>query len=490
MLNQIFFIPLQQKINLTYVENIIGRKEEIRLLTDYMSSDKAEFVVIYGRRRIGKTFLIKQFFKEQFTFYLSGAENADKSQQLFNFTTALNEYSDTQYPFVDSWQQAFVQLREYLQKVKTRGRKVIFIDELPWFDSPKSGFLSAFEYFWNTYASAKKEIFLVVCGSATSWIMNKIIKNRGGLHNRVTRQLFLNPFTLNETEQFLKAKKMTMPRFQIAECYMIMGGIPYYLEQLEKQYSLAKNIDNLFFKKKGVLREEYAKIYHSLFKSPEKYMQVIETLARKRKGLSRDEVSQFSGISNGGGLTNILEELEQCGFIAINDNFSSIKKNKIYQLIDFYSLFYLHFVKDKKGTNSDYWSTLTDNTSHRAWAGFSFELLCQSHIEQIKKTLSIGGVVSYLSSWRSKEAKNGAQIDLIIDRNDNVINLCEMKFSNKVFTIDKNYDKALQNKKWTFAEEVQTKKALHTTMITTYGLKRNMYWHNIQSEVTMEDLFI
>jgi len=472
------------------MENIIGRKREIERLTDYMNSDKAEFMVIYGRRRVGKTFLIKQFFKKQFTFYLSGAENADNNQQLFNFSTALNEVSNTNYPPVDNWQKAFVQLKEYLQSIKVKGRKVIFIDELPWLDNAKSGFLSAFEYFWNTYASAQKEIFLVVCGSATSWIINKIIKNRGGLHNRVTRQMFLSPFTLNETEQFLKAKKITIPRFQIAEYYMIMGGIPYYLEQLEKQYSLPQNIDNLFFKKNGVLREEYAKIYHSLFKSPEKYMQVIETLAKKRKGLSRDEISQFSGISNGGGLTSILEELEQCGFIAINENFTTNKKNKIYQLTDFYSLFYLHFVKDKKGTNSDFWSTLTDNTSHRAWAGFSFELLCQLHIEQIKSALSIGGVVSYLSGWRSKKAENGAQIDLIIDRNDNVINLCEMKFSNKEFVIDKNYDKVLQNKKWAFAEETKTKKAIHTTLITTYGVNRNMYWHNIQSEVTLEELFV
>jgi AAA+ ATPase superfamily predicted ATPase len=471
------------------MDNIIGRTEEIERLTNYVNSDKAEFLVVFGRRRIGKTFLVKQFFKEQFTFYMSGAENADKQQQLFNFTAALNEYSGTKYPFVDSWQKAFVQLQEYLQNVKTKGRKVIFIDELPWLDNAKSGFLSAFEYFWNTYASSKKEIFLVVCGSATSWIMNKVIKNRGGLHNRVTRQIFLQPFTLHETEQFLKSKKIALPRFQIAECYMIMGGIPYYLEQLEKQYSLSQNIDNLFFKDTGILREEYSKIYCSLFKSPEKYMQIIETLARKRKGLSRDEVSKHSGISNGGGLTTILEELELCGFIAINDNFSTNKKNKLYQLTDFYSLFYLHFVKDKKGTNSDYWSTLTDNTSHRAWSGFSFELLCQSHIEQIKKSLSIGGVVSYISGWRSKEAENGAQIDLIIDRNDNVINLCEMKFSNKEFTIDKNYDKIIQNKKWTFAEETQTKKALHTTMITTNGVKRNEYWNNIQSEVTLNDLF-
>ena len=471
------------------MDTIIGRIEEIKRLTEFVSSNKAEFLVIYGRRRVGKTFLIKQFFKEKFTFYFSGAENASRLEQLANFRDALNEHSGKIYPLVETWQQAFVQLKEYLETVKTKGRKVVFIDEMPWLDNSKSGFLSAFEYWWNTYASSKSDIFLVACGSATSWIIKNIFKNRGGLHGRVTRQIYLQPFTLKETEQFLKAKKLNIPRYQIAEYYMIMGGIPYYLEQIEKEYSLSKNIDNLFFKKNGILRKEYTKIFNSIFKSPKKHLQVIEILAQKRKGLSRDEVSEFSGISNGGGLTTVLEELEQCGFIFINDNFSNNKKNKLYQLADFYTLFYLHFVKDKKGTNSDYWTTLTDNSSHRAWSGFSFEMLCQWHIEQIKKALSIAGVVSYTSGWRSKESENNSQIDLIIDRNDNVINLCEMKYSNKEYSISKEYDQKLQKRKWIFEEETHSKKALHTTMITTYGVKRNMYWHNIQSEVTLGDLF-
>ncbi|MDR1610441.1 MAG: ATP-binding protein, partial [Candidatus Symbiothrix sp.] len=237
------------------MKEIIGRNTEIKRLTEYLDSGKAEFIVIFGRRRVGKTFLVKNFFKENFTFYLSGAENAGKKEQLFNFTTALNKYSKTKHPPVESWPSAFVQLEDYLQNLKTNSRKVIFIDELPWLDNAKSGFLSAFEYFWNTYASSRKDIFLVVCGSATSWLMNKIIKNRGGLHNRVTRQIFLEPFTLNETEQFLKSKKIVMTHFQIAECYMIMGGIPYYLEQLERSLGLEQNIDNLFFKKNAVLRD-------------------------------------------------------------------------------------------------------------------------------------------------------------------------------------------------------------------------------------------
>jgi len=471
------------------MKDIIGRETEMKRLTEYLNSEKTELVAVYGRRRVGKTFLIKRFFDEKFVFYLSGAENASKKQQLFNFTAALNRHSGTENPIAEDWQHAFLQLEQYLRSIKTKGRKIIFIDELSWLDNAKSGFLSAFEYFWNTFASAQKEIFLVICGSATSWIMNNIIKNRGGLHNRVTRQIALEPFTLNETEQFLKSKKIVLSRLQIAECYMILGGIPYYLEQLEKSLSLSQNIDSLFFKKNATLRNEYSKLYASLFKSPEKYMKIIEALAKKRKGLTRDEIVKFSNISNGGGLTTMLEELELCGFILINNNFSTKKKLQLYQLTDFYSLFYLHFVQDKKGTNSDYWSSLIDNSKHKAWAGYSFELLCRTHISQIKRALSIGGVVSYTSGWRSKDAENGTQIDFLIDRNDNIINLCEMKYSAKEFVITKTYDENLRNKRCAFIEETKTKKTVHITMITTYGVKHNEYWNGIQSEMLLEDLF-
>ena len=471
------------------MKEIIGRNTEINRLTDYVNSGKPELVAVYGRRRVGKTFLIKQFFNEKFVFYLSGAENASKQQQLFNFATALNMYSGKEHPIVENWQKAFVQLEQYLRGLKAKGRKIIFIDELPWLDNAKSGFLSAFEYFLNTFASSQKDIFFVICGSATSWMMNKIIKNRGGLHNRVTRQIWLEPFTLNETEQFLKSKKIVLSRLQIAECYMIFGGIPYYLEQLEKSLSVAQNIDNLFFKKNASLRDEYSKLYSSLFKSPEKYMQIIETLAKKRKGLTRDEVVKFSNISNGGGLTTMLEELELCGFISINYNFATKKNLQLYQLTDFYSLFYLHFVKGMKGVNSDYWSSLVDNSKYQAWAGYSFELLCQTHSSQIRRALGISGVTTYSSGWRSKDAEDGAQIDFLIDRNDNVINLCEMKFSTKKFLITKDYDENLRHKRGIFIEETNTKKSVHITMITTYGVKHNEYWNNIQSEVLLDDLF-
>jgi len=471
------------------MKEIIGRKTEIRQLTDYVNSEKPELVAVYGRRRVGKTFLIKQFFREKYVFYFSGAENASKKQQLFNFTTAFNMYSGKEHPIVEDWQKAFLQLERYLRSLKAKGRKIIFIDELPWLDNAKSGFLSAFEYFWNSFASSQKDIFFIICGSATSWMINKIIKNRGGLHNRVTRRIMLEPFNLNETEQFLKSKKIVLSRFQIAECYMILGGIPYYLEQLEKSLSLSQNIDHLFFKKNAFLHDEFSKLYASLFKSPEKYMQIIEALAKKRKGLLRDEIVKCSHISNGGGLTTMLEELELCGFISINQNYSTKKNLHLYQLTDFYSLFYLHFVKGKRGADSNYWSSLIDNTIYKAWAGYSFELLCQTHISQIKRSLGISGIVSYTSGWRSRDTENGAQIDFLIDRNDHIINLCEMKYSTKEFLITKSYNENLRHKRNAFIDETNTKKTVHITMITTYGVKRNEYWNNIQSEVLLDHLF-
>jgi len=269
-----------------------------------------------------------------------------------------------------------------------------------------------------------------------------------------------------------------------------MGGIPYYLEQLEKQYSLEQNIDNLFFKKNGILCDEFSRIYASLFKSPEKYMQIIEVLAQKRKGLLREEIVKFSNIPDGGGLTAILEELELCGFISINNNFSTAKNNKLYQLTDFYSLFYIHFIKDRKINDKNFWTNTINTPLHNSWAGFSFEALCQAHIGQIRSKLGISGVITCASSWRSRSEDNSVQIDLIIDRNDNVINVCEMKFSRKEFVITKDYDRILQNKVWTFAEETHTKKAVHATMITTYGVKHNEYWGNVQSELTLDDLFV
>jgi AAA+ ATPase superfamily predicted ATPase len=469
--------------------NIIGREHEQILMQQYIESEKSEFVVVYGRRRVGKTFLVREYFAGKFSFYFSGVENTAKNRQLQNFNSALKKYGNANFPVSKSWFEAFEQLIFLLEHSRKRGRKVIFIDELPWLDTPRSGFIQALEYFWNTWASARTDIFLVVCGSATSWIINKLLKNRGGLHNRVTRQMPIEPFTLNECEQFLKQNKIVIDRYQLIECYMIIGGIPYYLEQLNKSLSLSQNINELFFKKNAVLRSEFDKLYASLFQHSDRYVKIIEALGKKRRGLNREEIIAETGIADGGTLSKILEELEQCNFIHIFSAFDKKNKDKIYQLIDFYSLFYLNFIKNSKGTDPHFWTNNMGSSQRRAWSGYAFEQVCMAHIEQIRRKLGISGVVNYAAAWRSKDSENGAQIDLLIDRKDNVINICEMKYSNTEFIIDKKQDENLRNKRAAFIAETKTNKSIHTTMITTYGIKHNEYWNNIQSEVTMHDLY-
>jgi len=467
---------------------IIGRYEEQRALQQYVESDKPEFLAVYGRRRVGKTFLIREYFKQNFSFYISGLANATKEEQLENFNAVLSSYSKTPYSGAGNWLGAFRQLIHLLEHSRKKGKKVIFIDEISWFDTPRSGFITGLEYFWNTFASARPDILLIVCGSATSWIVNKILNNRGGLHNRVTRRMSLEPFSLSECEEFLRQKQIVLNRKNIVESYMIFGGIPFYLNMFDKGLSLAQNVDKLCFAKNGTLRNEFSVLFSSLFKNSENYELIVKTLAKKKIGLTREEIIQETKLQ-GGGLTTILEELEQCSFIRSYYAYEKRTKDRLFQLIDFYSLFYLNFIKNNRQNDENYWTNLTGSAKHRAWSGYAFEQVCMQHAAQIRHKLGISGVVTYSAAWRSKKSEPAAQIDLLIDRNDGIINICEMKYSENEFVIDKKQDENLRNKKAAFREETKTRKAVHITMVTTYGVKRNEYWNNIQSEVRMEDLF-
>jgi AAA+ ATPase superfamily predicted ATPase len=471
------------------MNTLVGRKREQELLQRIVESGSPEFLVVYGRRRVGKTFLIKQFFNNDFTFYFSGVENSSLKKQLNNFKNAFQNYFQFSIPTPENWTLAFEMLRQAIISLKKKGRKVIFIDEMPWLATNGSGFIQAFEYWWNTFASAEQDILLIACGSSTSWMLNKIIKNRGGLHNRVTRQMPLEPFSLAECEEFSKSRKLQLDRKQIIDYYAIIGGVAYYWNQLDKAAGLPKNVDSFFFSKNAILKDEFNRIFNSLFKHSEKYIALVKALGKKRKGLTREEIIKESKLSDGGSLSRMLEELEQCGFIHSYYAFGKKQKDKIFQLIDLFSLFHLNFLQNKNITDENYWANNLNTPSHNAWRGYAFEQVCLLHTVQIRHKLGISGVTTYSSSWRSRDAELGAQIDLVIDRNDRVVNLCEMKYADKKFVITKEYDANLRNKRGTFIEETDTRKSVHTTMITTYGVKHNEYWGNIQNEVVMDDLF-
>jgi AAA+ ATPase superfamily predicted ATPase len=468
---------------------VVGRSPEIQLLNEKLNSPQSEFVAVYGRRRIGKTFLIRNIFDGLFTFRLTGLAQANLTQQLLNFNMAMQEqYPNAKRKPAVNWMEAFQQIRQVVERSKQK-KKIIFIDELPWFDTPHSGFIQAFEHFWNSWASARKDILLLVCGSAASWMINTLINNKGGLHNRVTQRIKMEPFTLSECNDLLRSKKMNLDHYQLVQLYMVLGGIPFYWEAVHKGLSATQNIDRLCFDLNGLLTNEFNNLFKSLFNKAERHEAIVAALAKKGKGLTREEISIESKMPTGGSLTRLLDELEESGFIRKYIPFGKRSRNSLYQLCDFFSLFHLKFMKGKKTFDKNHWQKLIDSTKQRAWSGYAFEQVCMAHTPQIKKALGISGIETETSAWRSTQQKEGAQVDLVIDRRDGVINLCEMKFSIGQFTIDKKYDAELRNKVAAFKAETQTKKSIFITMLTTFGLHANIYSGNVQNDLKMDVLF-
>jgi uncharacterized protein len=475
---------------------IIGREDEIKILERVLHSREPELLAIYGRRRVGKTFLIKSYFQNDIVFSCTGQYNGKTQEQLKNFAEQLNLY----FPGIKTiltpatWQEAFSLLRECIDSLKGERKKVLFFDELPWLDSHKSGFLSAFSYFWNVHAAQRSDILVVICGSAASWIIDKVVNNKGGLHNRITQRIRLLPFTLKETEHYLRQRKVNLEHYQILQLYMVMGGVPAYLKAVERGLSAEQNIENCCFSKDGILANEFNNLYAALFNNSHKHIEVIRALSRKNKGLTRSEILATSKLLTGGGVTTVLNELTESGFIQKIYPFGKKEKDSLFRLVDEFSLFYLKFMQ--KGETHSYqkndWRGIQKTQAYIAWCGYAFENICMKHINQVKKALQIGGVHTAFSSWYhpGNRKDNGAQIDLLLDRADQCINICETKFSTKPFVIDKKYAAELQNKMMVFRQTTDTKKTLFLTLITTYGVYDNDYkYQNVDSEVTMQSLF-
>lgn len=471
---------------------LIGRKPEIAYLQKIKNLEKSAFVAVYGRRRVGKTFLIRKTLGDQFAFQVTGRANSNLKLQLVNFHAAILKY----FPIAEkksvpkTWFDMFQLLIFCLEQQGDAGRKIIFLDELPWMDTPQSYFVSALEHFWNSWASARSDVMLIVCGSAASWMIGNLLNNRGGLHNRITHRIPLEPFTLHETELFLRQKAGVFDRYQIAQLYMALGGIPFYLEQIEVGESVTQNIDRLCFGPQAPLRHEFENLYGSLFKKSERHIAVIEALAKKMKGLHRDDLIKIAKLPAGGGATKILKELEESSFIRRYREFGKFQKSVLYQLTDFFSIFYLKFMTDHSLDDQNAWLKGLDAPQVRAWNGFAFERLCLLHTECIKKALGISGVQTHTSAWSSNAGRQKAQADLVIDRRDRVINLCEMKFSIHPFQITKAYADELRAKIGLFKDMTKTDKSVFLTFVTTFGLEPNEHSASlVQNSLTMDVLF-
>ncbi|MCD2423115.1 ATP-binding protein [Niabella pedocola] len=480
------------------MNTIIGRSEEQKILNRLLASGRPELIAVYGRRRVGKTYLIRALFKKEMVFEMSGIHDAALTDQLRNFSIALGKAIASPAPLAppDNWIQAFAYLDQYLLDLLDGSRPaVLFFDEFPWIHTPRSNFLQAFDHWWNSSATKRPNLKVIICGSAASWMIDKIINNKSGLHNRVTQRIRLLPFTLGETRAYLHYLGAALDPYQLLQLYMAVGGIPYYLQTVLPGESAVQIIDRLCFDKDGVLRKEFDNLYQSLFVNAQQHEKVVRALSQKGKGLTRDEIIATCGLTSGGTTSKLLRELEESGFITPYVPFGKNTNDSIYKLSDEYSMFYLKFIEGAKATGSGSWLRKGHTPAYKSWSGFAFEAVCLKHVAQVKKALGIEGVFTEASGWRYQplkgNAEKGTQIDLLIDRQDHCINICEMKFSEDVFVIDKNYAGDLDHKVNTFRRITRTRKTLFLTLITTYGVQPNVHTTGrVMAEVTMDALFL
>ena len=470
---------------------LTGRQDEFEIISKAIKDYKSHFIAVYGRRRVGKTFLIRESCDYRFTFQHAGMSDGTLHEQLFSFANSLKDAGLKLESQPKNWLEAFESLKDLI-RTSTEQRKIIFIDELSWMDTPKSDLIKALENFWNGWASGRKDVVLIVCASATSWMMSKIIHNKGGLYNRLTEQINLKPFTLAKCEDYVRSEGISINRDQILQYYMVFGGVPYYWTFIRKGLSVPQNIDQMFFSENAPLRDEFDYLFASIFKRPEKYLSIVEALATRKIGMSREDIISDTGITNSGDFSQKLNELESCGFIRKYYAFGKNNKDAIYQLTDPFTLFYYKFMK-KRSSDENFWSNQINQPAVNTWMGIAFERVCLDHVKQIKQKLGISGVLTEVNSWQCKADTDkglyGSQIDLLIVRKDQIINLCEMKYSSAEYTITKDYDMKIRRKVSDLQKSTKTKYAIFPTMVTTYGLVDNSYALNIQSTITLDDLF-
>ena len=471
---------------------MIGRIDERRELEASLAADDAQLIAVCGRRRVGKTYLVRESFRGDFFFEHTGILRGSMSEQLSEFSDSLRRAGLKEVHPLNNWREAFNELERLIGDGRGKGKKVLFIDEMPWMDTPKSGFLKAFEVFWNGWCSGRKDVVFVICGSATSWIVKKVFRNKGGLYNRATGRIFLEPFTMAECRELARSRGISMSDDTLAEAYMVFGGVPYYWTLLAKGKSLAQNIDRLCFAPNGKLRHEFDELYASLFENGGAHLRLVRELSGHKGGMTQKELLAAAGISSGGNGKRYLDELEQSGFVRKFTAYGKRKRESQYQLVDCFTLFHLHFLDGESNPDECFWLHSSNSPRVNSWRGLAFERVCFWHVRQIKSALGVSGVLTHVYCWRhvaDDVYPLGAQIDMLIERADRVINVCEMKFTARPFSIDKSYHERLKVKLGVFEQVTGTRSAIHLTIVSAAGLLQNKYSGIVQSEVSLDDLF-
>ena len=474
---------------------ISGRWREQERLQQILVSLRPEFLAIYGRRRVGKTFLVRRFFAGKARlFEVSGRFGGSMADNLQVFADAMADafHGGAKLAVPSSWHEAFRNLEHEIDRRKSKQKWVVFFDELPWLATHKSGCLEELEHFWNSWCTKRPNIIVVVCGSAASWMLRHIVHGHGGLHNRLTATMRLLPFSLAEAHDLLENRGVRLTRHQMVELYMVLGGVPHYLDKVPRGQSVAQIIDALCFDPDGALAGEFEHLFASLFSDDESYRRVVRELARTRRGVSRDELLRELGVSSGGGFHRVLVNLEEAGFIQTVIPFGRTRRDRFYRLIDEFSLFHLQWLEGRRRGKRGDWTSIRGTAKWNTWAGLAFEALCQNHIGAIERALGISGVRTEASSWQHRARNredNGAQIDLLIDRADDVISVCELKHTVTPFAITKRYAEELRRKLAVFQHETRTRKNLQLVLVATAGVLANAYSRDLVDREVGLDAF-
>jgi AAA+ ATPase superfamily predicted ATPase len=475
---------------------LIARKREIDLLGKILSSPKPEFVALYGRRRVGKTFLIHEFFKQNkniFYFQTTGQKDGSIQLQIDNFCSQIEFTFKLIFKMErpKSWNEVFKVFNDHLLQIKNK-KIVIFLDELPWLASHKSQFIQSLDYIWNQHWSKDSKIKLITCGSAASWMNDNIIEATGGLHNRLTRKILLEPFKFPEVKEYLKSQKIKLMDSEILKLYMVFGGVPYYWSLIPKGNSASQIVEALIFKKDGELRNEFHRLFQSLFDQYEVYEKIVRALANSKSGLDRNELLKATKLQTGGTANKYLKNLEHSGFIESFIPYGNKKKNIYFRLIDEFCLFSISWERSYSNF-SQIWGNQQGSPKLNTWAGYAFENFCLHHKEEIAKALGIQSLTSGIYSWRhtppKKSTDSGAQIDLIFERKDGCLNFVEIKYSKSPYKIEKPYAQSLATKEEVFRKLTNFKGQIFTNLISPEGLKHGLWDEDvIDSAHNLDDI--
>lgn len=479
------------------------RDKAIKMLNDFFKSKRSEFLAIYGRRRVGKTFLIKNYFIQQKCIFLpiTGIQNGSFLDQRTACCQQISNifFNGINITIPDSWLQIFEIINNAINSTSKKKIVVLFFDEFPWLATAKSRLLQALEYYWNQFWSNDKRVKLIICGSLASWIIKNIINNTGGLYNRVTYRLALQPFDLYETECFLKNNGVQLTDQQITSIYMVTGGIPLYLEQIKKGLSANQNIDRVCFSSNGLLTNEIEELFKSLFSNSDIFIKLTREIAKHRYGITKSDLSKILDISQSGRLVERLKELEDAGFIMAFLPYQHREKGMYFRVIDEYTLFYFRWIEPNLRSirrlvkPKGFWLEKAQGNAYKSWCGYAFESICYKHINLIMRKLNLKPSALPFT-WRYAPKKgdntNGAQVDLLFDREDDAITLCEIKYTDSPFMVDKEYAQKLRKRIAIFKKKTRTKKQLFLALISANGLTKSMYLEDMVSGmVKLEDLF-